>query len=412
MEKGKDNTEGRIMKVQLTHRNRAHGINNEIEKSIYTIDEFDVFMQRVDEDKGDKSIYIGMENKTNYDQFEDTSSSSKRMKNDESSSVLIKNVLDILIRGPSSTSSSKYFSSSMLYPLSQVYLSIGDDRVDSEVFKKIGDFLHKNTHVLEFKLYTNYQIPVSMYKNNTMPRLLGNHTLKMFEYKVLDIEKDMGEIFDSVIQTLDNTYIHYISIGDIYLSHYEEDYSAQLDKCEILCFRNKLLSREDAYVYEYSAIHEDIMRGMSEQLNKYGVEYMNQMVLHIDDDDITDDVLKDFFELLFSNKNISLEKISFKGHMSDNMMMFLLENIIGNTCIKMLSFVHATGYEKYIEEIIELPKTTELIEIHVSGQLIGDTDVGKARGKRLKENLRLTGDEREIPIKSNSKSAAKISAST
>ncbi len=84
------------------------------------------------------------------------------------------------------------------------------------------------------------------------------------------------------------------------------------------------------------------------------------------------------------------------------------EDLIGNTKLKVLDLNRNSGItDASVPYLIEIAKKSCITEIGLR-----DTLISYAKKQEVEELLKIPIDEREVPIKSNTKSAAKISAST
>lgn len=111
----------------------------------------------------------------------------------------------------------------------------------------------------------------------------------------------------------------------------------------------------------------------------------------------------------FMQGNQHLERLEMGwNRFDDQSIEMLADHLIGNTTLKSLGIREHNGItEKSRPLLIEIAKKTNLIEIDLdfTGLGYGDT-------MDIKELLCVPLDKRDIPIYSNSKSAAKITAST
>lgn len=103
--------------------------------------------------------------------------------------------------------------------------------------------------------------------------------------------------------------------------------------------------------------------------------------------------------------NSHLENVILNNNnLTDKGVEILSEFIIGNTAIKSIDF-HG------IEEItnMSVPHLVNMVKKSaITGLFIWDTSLSEAGQLKIKDALKISVDDREIPIKSNTKSAAKI----
>ncbi len=122
---------------------------------------------------------------------------------------------------------------------------------------------------------------------------------------------------------------------------------------------------------------------------------------------IDDECMKQLGEYIQDNKCI--EKLRVRNNKITNKGIEIIsEYLIGNTKLDELYFDDNNGItDASVPYLIEIAKKSCITEIDIRS-----TSISEEKQQEIEELLKIPIDEREIPIKSNTKSAAKISAST
>lgn len=108
----------------------------------------------------------------------------------------------------------------------------------------------------------------------------------------------------------------------------------------------------------------------------------------------------------FIQENDCTEEIIFTNNQLTNHSVDILsEYLIGNTTLKRLDLVlNLAITDASVPHILEVIKKSCITELNLAYRSISDAKV-----QEIEEALKIPLDQREIPIQSNSKSAAKIS---
>ncbi len=129
--------------------------------------------------------------------------------------------------------------------------------------------------------------------------------------------------------------------------------------------------------------------------------------LNLSYNEIDDECMKQLGEYVQDNQHLKILRLV-KNKVTDKGIEIISEYLIGNTKLKELGLYGNMGItDESVPYFREIAKKSCIIRMNISGS-------SKSRGKQqeIEELLKIPIDEREIPIKSNTKSAAKISAST
>lgn len=108
---------------------------------------------------------------------------------------------------------------------------------------------------------------------------------------------------------------------------------------------------------------------------------------------------------LYIQDNQHLENILIGyNKLTDNAVEILSESLIGNSTLKLLDLSSVVGItDVSTPHLIEIARRSFVTEI-----VIWDTCISSEKKQKIFESLAIPSNEREIPIKSSSKSAAKI----
>ncbi len=129
--------------------------------------------------------------------------------------------------------------------------------------------------------------------------------------------------------------------------------------------------------------------------------------LHLSRNQIDDECMKQLGEYVQDNEHLETLWLNM-NKLTDKGIEIISENLIGNTKLKILDLKGNKGItDASVPYFIEIAKTSCITEIRL---LV--TSISEEMQQEIKELLKIPIEEREIPIKSNTKSAAKISAST
>ncbi len=122
---------------------------------------------------------------------------------------------------------------------------------------------------------------------------------------------------------------------------------------------------------------------------------------------IDDECMKQLGEYLQDNEHLEILRID-SIKITDKGIEILSEYLIGNTKLKELGLNVNEGItDVSVPYLIEIAKKSCITQIYLE-----NTSISEEKQQEIKELLKIPIEEREIPIKSNTKSAAKISAST
>ncbi len=129
--------------------------------------------------------------------------------------------------------------------------------------------------------------------------------------------------------------------------------------------------------------------------------------LQLSDNEIDDECIKQCGEYVQDNEHI--EKLWLDDNMiTDKGIEIISEYLIGNTKLKVLDVDGNKGItDASGPYLIEIAKKSCITAIDT-----GDTSISEEKQQEIKDLLKISIEQRETPIKSNTKSAAKGSAST
>ncbi len=129
--------------------------------------------------------------------------------------------------------------------------------------------------------------------------------------------------------------------------------------------------------------------------------------LNLYDNEINDKCMKQLGEYVQDNEHLEILNIR-NSKVTDKGIEILSEYLIGNTKLNELYLRENKGItEKSVPYLIEIVKKSCITKIDIQY-----TSMSFGKQQEIKELLEIPIEEREIPIKSNAKSAAKISQST
>ena len=128
--------------------------------------------------------------------------------------------------------------------------------------------------------------------------------------------------------------------------------------------------------------------------------------LNLSYNQIDDECMKQLGEYVQNNEH--LEKLEIGSNkLTDKRIEILSEYLNGNTTLKELYLRNNNGItDVSVPYLIEIAKKSCITRL-----FIGNTSISQEKQQEIDEALSISIDEREVPIKSNTKSAAKISAS-
>ncbi len=122
---------------------------------------------------------------------------------------------------------------------------------------------------------------------------------------------------------------------------------------------------------------------------------------------IDDECMKQLGEYVQDNKHLERLDIDYTK-ITDKGIEIISEYLIGNTKLNKLDLDDNNGItDKSVPYLIEIAKKSCTTDISLN-----DTLMSEEKQQEIEELLNIPIEQREIPIKSNTKSAAKISAST
>ncbi len=129
--------------------------------------------------------------------------------------------------------------------------------------------------------------------------------------------------------------------------------------------------------------------------------------LDLSNDEIDDECMKQLGEFVQDNEH--LEKLWLSNdNITDKGIEMISEYLIGNIKLKELNLSYSRGITNAsVPYLVEIAKKSCITDID-----IGFTSISEEKQKEIKELLKISIEEREIPIKSNTKSAAKISSAS
>ncbi len=130
-------------------------------------------------------------------------------------------------------------------------------------------------------------------------------------------------------------------------------------------------------------------------------------ILDLSWNQIDDECMKQLGE--FVQDNEYLKKLGIGSNkVTDKGIEMLSECLMGNTKLKELDLNNNERItDASVSYLIEIAKKSCMTGIYLD-----DTSISEERQQEIREACKIPTEEREIPIKSNTKSAAKISAST
>ena len=122
--------------------------------------------------------------------------------------------------------------------------------------------------------------------------------------------------------------------------------------------------------------------------------------------EIDDECMKQFGEYVQDNEHLERLEIG-KIKISDKGIEIISEYLIGNTKLKELDLKYNKGItDVSVPYLIEIAKKSCITQM-----VVEYTSISEEKQQEIDEAHKIPIDEREIPIKSNTKSAAKISLS-
>lgn len=130
--------------------------------------------------------------------------------------------------------------------------------------------------------------------------------------------------------------------------------------------------------------------------------------IDIVDCSIDDDCMESLASLLENNENLRMLILStsqsnvIKGNLTDKAIEILFPSLIGNIGLKEIDFTNAHLSDKSLSSLKEICEKSCLERIKLVGTLIGHEDI-----LEINRLLRIPESDREIPLKSLTKSAAK-----
>ncbi len=130
-------------------------------------------------------------------------------------------------------------------------------------------------------------------------------------------------------------------------------------------------------------------------------------VLNLSWNQIDDECMKQFGEYVQDNDHLEKLRLS-NNRITDKGIEIISEYLIGNTKLKELNLRGNKGItDESVPYLIEIAKKSCITQIDIRSRSISEE-----KRQEIEELLEIPIKQREIPIKSNTKSAAKISAST
>ncbi len=129
-------------------------------------------------------------------------------------------------------------------------------------------------------------------------------------------------------------------------------------------------------------------------------------VLDLSINEIDDECMKQLGEYIQDNEH--LERLEIGSKVTDKGIEMLSEYLIGNTTLKELNLSNKGITDVSVPYLIDIAKKSCITEIDIENTSISEEKEDELTEKTFKIPI----EQREIPIKSNTKSAAKISAST
>ncbi len=130
--------------------------------------------------------------------------------------------------------------------------------------------------------------------------------------------------------------------------------------------------------------------------------------LYLLNNEIDDECMKQLGEYVQDNEHLERLILGHNNKVTDKGIEMISEYLIGNTKLKKLYLNYNEGItDKSVPYLIEIAKKSCITEIDIRY-----TPISFEKQEEIEELLKIPNEEREIPIKSNTKSAAKISALT
>lgn len=160
---------------------------------------------------------------------------------------------------------------------------------------------------------------------------------------------------------------------------------------------------ESNMIYSLS-FNQISLKGVSylfETLKEYNVQLSDIILFN---NQLNSECMKPIGKYMENNNSIHELNLGSNKNIKDDGIEILSEYIIGNSTLKDMSFYLCKGItEQSMNNLIEIAKSTCIT--HMS---IYDTCISAEKATELSQYLSVPIDEREIAIKSTSKSAAKI----
>ena len=129
--------------------------------------------------------------------------------------------------------------------------------------------------------------------------------------------------------------------------------------------------------------------------------------LNLSNNHIDDECMKQLGEYLQGNEHLEQLDIRQNPEITDSGIEILSEHLIGNATLNELDLIGNINItDVSVPHLIEIAKKSCIADIG-----LWNTSISEENGHEIEEALSVPFDEREIPIKSNTKSAAKVSAS-
>lgn len=126
-------------------------------------------------------------------------------------------------------------------------------------------------------------------------------------------------------------------------------------------------------------------------------------MIQLDQNKIDDESLVHLGEFIEESKHIEIVKMSSCNNITDNGVEILANSVIGNTTLNEIRLDSAGGItNKSVSVIVDMIKKSKITKFSVA---FGAMDMNVQ--EQIEEALLIPIEKREIPIKSNTKSAAK-----
>ncbi len=130
-------------------------------------------------------------------------------------------------------------------------------------------------------------------------------------------------------------------------------------------------------------------------------------VLNLSSNNVGDECMKQLGEYVQDSQYLDILRLG-NNKITDKGIEMISEYLIGNTKLKELDLSVNKGItDASVPYLVEIGNKSCITKIGLR-----DTSISEEKQQQIKELLKIPIEEREIPIKSNTKSAAKISAST